>query len=413
MIHLPVHVRQSRCTRARARQRVRLAGRQPRSNATRLPQPRSGHAQPLAILVACAGPSRPGPASAAAARSAAACFRLSAARCAIPDRSSLRRRGVALRELAVVQRRGLVARRGRQVPSAGTASVQRPRRCAPWRPAGAAGRSAREGRGVVMTPLPPPSARSHRSLPDPRPPPPDRRRRRSGRCRNRTGPRPRASCPDRPGSDGVGLSRGDRGFPLVALGPPVCGFHSSDCPSRSSIGSLPENRQSARSTDRSRGLGSALSDEDGQKVADLTFMRDRVGQRKIGLHRTAIAPALALAGYIAGIRQLGTMRCAARSVISTASPISRSRTPGSWPTQTSTRAWLVRKFQLAAVFADIPVTRSKTCSSSLVDDGTKKRWHVELQLRNAQANISPERQRAAEFAAIVESSQDAILGEGP
>ena len=34
-----------------------------------------------------------------------------------------------------------------------------------------------------------------------------------------------------------------------------------------------------------------------------------------------------------------------------------------------------------------------------------------LQLRSAQANISPERQRAAEFAAIVESSQDAILAK--
>ena len=34
-----------------------------------------------------------------------------------------------------------------------------------------------------------------------------------------------------------------------------------------------------------------------------------------------------------------------------------------------------------------------------------------LQLRSAQANISPERQRAAEFAAIVEASQDAILAK--
>ena len=34
-----------------------------------------------------------------------------------------------------------------------------------------------------------------------------------------------------------------------------------------------------------------------------------------------------------------------------------------------------------------------------------------LQLRSAQANISPERQRAAEFAAIVEAAQDAILAK--
>src|SRR5687768_12041086 len=59
-----------------------------------------------------------------------------------------------------------------------------------------------------------------------------------------------------------------------------------------------------QTADRSRGPARVLSNEDRQQIPDLLFTRDPIGQWQIGLNRIAIAPALALPGDIAGVRQL-------------------------------------------------------------------------------------------------------------
>jgi len=53
--------------------------------------------------------------------------------------------------------------------------------------------------------------------------------------------------------------------------------------------------------------------------------------------------------HVTGFGEVGDDAVGLRSVMPTLAAMSRSRTPGSWAMHSSTRAWLVRKLQLATL----------------------------------------------------------------
>jgi hypothetical protein len=65
----------------------------------------------------------------------------------------------------------------------------------------------------------------------------------------------------------------------------------------------------------------------------------------------AVAAAVLLLDHIPGLGQFREDAEGAALGVPTLAAMSRSRTPGSWATQIRTRAWLVRKLQLATFAA--------------------------------------------------------------
>ena len=89
--------------------------------------------------------------------------------------------------------------------------------------------------------------------------------------------------------------------------------------------------------------------KEGQDLADGGFLAGGFRQREVRLDLVAVAAAVFLLDDVSGCGQVGTMPKALRSVMPTLAAMSRSRAPGSCAMHSSTRAWLVRKLQLATL----------------------------------------------------------------
>ena len=97
------------------------------------------------------------------------------------------------------------------------------------------------------------------------------------------------------------------------------------------------------------GHGRVGAGQQGQHLTDGAFPGGGLWQREVGLDVVAVAAAVFLLDHVAGLHQVVMMPNALRSVMSRLAAMSRRRTPGSCATSSKTRAWFVRKVQLATL----------------------------------------------------------------
>ena len=89
--------------------------------------------------------------------------------------------------------------------------------------------------------------------------------------------------------------------------------------------------------------------EESEDFADGRFLAGWLPQRHVGLDLVAVAAAVFLLHHVPGCGEIGDEAVGAAFSDVRVAAMSRSRTPGSWAMNSSTRAWLVRKPQLTTL----------------------------------------------------------------